>query len=147
MAARRLSSIVGGKQNEAFDSNVANETKLAQMGYEQGKSSAPSHFLAELIADHFNLAELKRSFSLLGMVGFSFSIVTCWTALGGTLIVGITSGGPPVMVWSWVGICLLSLCVAYSFAEMCSACKSKSAYTICSRVVKSRAVVQRTLHS
>lgn len=55
------------------------------------------------------------------MVGFSFSIVTCWTALGGTLIVGIVAGGPPVMVWSWVGICLLSLAVAYSFAEMCSA--------------------------
>lgn len=65
--------------------------------------------------------ELNRSFSLIGMVGFSFSIVTCWTALGGTLIVGITSGGPPVMVWSWLGICLLSLAVAYSFAEMCSA--------------------------
>ncbi|EXJ62640.1 hypothetical protein A1O7_03078 [Cladophialophora yegresii CBS 114405] len=100
MAARRLSSIVGGRKNEAFDSTVANEVKLAQLGYEQ---------------------ELKRSFSLLGMVGFSFSIVTCWTALGGTLIVGIEAGGPPVMVWSWVGICLLSLTVAYSFAEMCSA--------------------------
>lgn len=55
------------------------------------------------------------------MIGFAFSIVTCWTALGGVLIVGITSGGPPVMVWSWLGICLLTLCVAYSFAEFCSA--------------------------
>ena len=25
------------------------------------------------------------------------------------------------MVWSWLGVCALSLCVAYSFAEMCSA--------------------------
>ncbi|KIW71030.1 hypothetical protein PV04_03248 [Phialophora macrospora] len=100
MAARRLSSIVGGRKNDAFDATVANEVQLAQLGYEQ---------------------ELKRSFSLLGMVGFSFSIVTCWTALGGTLIVGIEAGGPPVMVWSWVGICILSLAVAYSFAEMCSA--------------------------
>ncbi|KIX09945.1 uncharacterized protein Z518_01026 [Rhinocladiella mackenziei CBS 650.93] len=100
MAGRRLSSIVHGKANEAFDSSLGNEAQLARLGYEQ---------------------ELKRSFSLLGMVGFSFSIVTCWTALGGTLIVGIVAGGPPVMVWSWVGICLLSLCVAYSFAEMCSA--------------------------
>ena len=55
------------------------------------------------------------------MIGFSFSIVTCWTALGGVLTVGITSGGPPVMVWSWLGVCLCSLCVAYSFAELCSA--------------------------
>jgi len=40
--------------------------------------------------------ELKRSFGLIGMVGFSFSIVTCWSALSGILIVGIQSGGAPV---------------------------------------------------
>lgn len=66
-------------------------------------------------------AELKRSFSLIGMIGFAFSIVTCWTALGGVLTVGILSGGPPVMVWSWLGISVATLAVAYSFAEMCSA--------------------------
>ena len=36
MATRRFSSLVGGKKNEAFDSSIANETHLAQMGYEQG---------------------------------------------------------------------------------------------------------------
>lgn len=55
------------------------------------------------------------------MIGFSFSIVTCWTALGGVLIVGIESGGPPVMVYSWIGVCFVTLAVAFSFAEMCSA--------------------------
>lgn len=65
--------------------------------------------------------ELHRSFGLMGMVGFCFSIVTCWSALGGTLAVGIESGGPPVMVWSWVGVSLAALAIAVSFAEMCSA--------------------------
>ncbi|EME84474.1 uncharacterized protein MYCFIDRAFT_187469 [Pseudocercospora fijiensis CIRAD86] len=65
--------------------------------------------------------ELKRSFGLIGMVGFSFSIVTCWSALSGVLIIGVESGGPPVMIWSWLGICIASLAVAYSMAEMCSA--------------------------
>lgn len=55
------------------------------------------------------------------MVGFSFSIVSCWTALSGVLIVGVESGGPPVMIWSWVGVCAVSLAVTYSMAEMCSA--------------------------
>jgi choline transport protein len=115
--SRRLSSLVPGKEGKVFDSNVSDEARLANLGYEQ---------------------ELKRSFSLIGMIGFSckseaplscysyanlvlVSIVTCWTALGGTLIIGILSGGPPVMVWSWLGICVLTLCVGYSFAEMCSA--------------------------
>lgn len=83
-----------------FDPDTQEEIALHQLGYEQ---------------------ELKRSFSFLGMVGFSFSIVTCWSALSGVLIVGVESGGPPVMVWSWIAICLVSLTVAYSMAEMCSA--------------------------
>lgn len=55
------------------------------------------------------------------MVGFSFSIVTSWTALSGVLIIGVESGGPPVMIWGWLGVCLVTLAVAYSMAEMCSA--------------------------
>ncbi|PQE09309.1 GABA permease protein [Rutstroemia sp. NJR-2017a BVV2] len=95
-------------------------------------------------------AELKRSFGLLGMIGFSFSIVTSWSALGGVLVTGVNAGGPPVvsnpsseidyeaskydmsimnvpprlrhllMIWGWVGISCVSLCVVYSMAEMCS---------------------------
>lgn len=65
--------------------------------------------------------ELKRSFGLLGMIGFSFSIVTSWTALGGVLIVGVESGGPPVMIYSWIAVSIVTLAVAYSMAELCSA--------------------------
>lgn len=76
---------------------------------------------AKLLEDLGYEQELKRSFGLLGMIGFSFSIVTSWTALGGVLIVGVESGGPPVMIYSWLGISLFGLAVAYSMAEMCSA--------------------------
>ncbi|RKF79827.1 Amino-acid permease 2 [Golovinomyces cichoracearum] len=64
--------------------------------------------------------QLKRSFGPWGMIGFSFSIVTCWSALGGVLVTGVNAGGPPVMIWGWVGVSIFSLCVAYSMAEMCS---------------------------
>lgn len=65
--------------------------------------------------------ELRRSFGLLGVIGFSFSVVSCWSALGGVLIIGVQCGGPSVMIYSWIGVCLFSLAVAYSMAEMCSA--------------------------
>ncbi|KAF2201159.1 GABA permease [Delitschia confertaspora ATCC 74209] len=89
-----------GPERKVFVDNVEEDVILEQLGYTQ---------------------ELKRSFGLVGMVGFSFSIVTSWTALGGVLIVGVGAGGPPVMIWSWVGICIATLTVAYSMAEMCSA--------------------------
>jgi choline transport protein len=87
-------------EKKVFNDDVQEETVLENLGYQQ---------------------ELKRSFGLLGMIGFSFSIVTSWTALGGVLIVGVESGGPPVMIYSWIGVSILTLAVAYSMAEMCSA--------------------------
>lgn len=65
--------------------------------------------------------ELKRGFGFFGMIGFAFSVLTCWTALAGSLTVAISAGGPPVIIYSWVGVCIFSLFVAYSFAEICSA--------------------------
>ncbi len=81
-------------------------------------------------------SELKRSFGLLGMIGFSLSIVMrcdilgpisiwgrlanhprSWSALGGVLVAGIYADGPPVMICSWTSINIVS-CVAYSMAEM-----------------------------
>jgi amino acid transporter len=43
-----------------------------------------------------------------------------WSALGGVLVTGVNAGGPPVMIWGWIGISIVSLCVAYSMAELCS---------------------------
>lgn len=89
--------MVSKSQTPVFDQHVTEDALLESLGYQ---------------------AELKRTFGLLGMVGFSFSIVTSWTALSGVLIIGTEAGGPPVMIFSWVGICLVTLAVAYSMAEM-----------------------------
>ena len=87
-------------EEKILSEDVQEDTVLESLGYQQ---------------------ELKRSFGLVGMIGFSFSIVTSWSALGGVLIVGVESGGPPVMIYSWIAVCIFSLAVAYSMAEMCSA--------------------------
>lgn len=43
-----------------------------------------------------------------------------WTALCGVFIVGITSGGPPVMVFSFIAVSAVTMAVAIPMAEMCS---------------------------
>jgi choline transport protein len=87
-------------EKKVIEDSKSEDEALAQLGYTQ---------------------ELKRSFGLMGMVGFSFSIVTSWTALSGVLIIGVESGGPPIMIWGWLAVCIATLAVAYSMAEMCSA--------------------------
>ncbi|KAJ5916120.1 hypothetical protein N7504_000135 [Penicillium tannophilum] len=84
---------------QVFKGTTSEDVRLENLGYEQ---------------------ELKRSFGLLSMIGFSFSVVTSWTALSGVFIVGVTSGGPPVMIFSFIGVSLLTLAVAIPMAEMCS---------------------------
>ncbi|KAK4551255.1 hypothetical protein LTR86_011269 [Recurvomyces mirabilis] len=79
---------------------IDDETRLYEMGYRP---------------------ELKRSFSRFGIIGFAFSVLTCWTALAGSLQIAISAGGPPVIIYSWITICAFSLTVAYSFAEISSA--------------------------
>lgn len=54
--------------------------------------------------------ELKRGFSFFGMIGFAFSVLTCWTALAGSLTVAISAGGSPVIIYSWIGIDKPMLC-------------------------------------
>lgn len=58
---------------QVFGQDAQEEVALETLGYQQ---------------------ELKRSFGLISMVGFSFSIVTSWSALSGVLIIGAESGGP-----------------------------------------------------
>ncbi|ANB14005.1 Hnm1p [Sugiyamaella lignohabitans] len=65
--------------------------------------------------------ELKRSFSLLSMCGFCFAILSCWTALGGSLVEAMNAGGPVALVWGWIIVCAFSLMVALSLAELASA--------------------------
>ncbi|PYH94596.1 GABA permease [Aspergillus ellipticus CBS 707.79] len=84
---------------DAFGPGTKEDRALEHLGYQQ---------------------EFKRSFSLLDMVGFSFSIVTCWSALSGVFSVGVTAGGPPVMLFGWVGVCVITFAVALSMAEWCS---------------------------
>ncbi|KAK3113299.1 hypothetical protein LTR53_009549 [Teratosphaeriaceae sp. CCFEE 6253] len=72
-----------GEDDRAALKDSEDVVQLAQLGYKQ---------------------ELKRGFGFFGMIGFSFSVLTCWTALAGSLTVAISAGGPPVIIYSWIGV-------------------------------------------
>ncbi|MCJ1240514.1 hypothetical protein MMC14_008517 [Varicellaria rhodocarpa] len=61
------------------------------------------------------------SSSIFNTLALTSALIKSWTALGGSLVVGITSGGPPVIIYGWIAVSVFSMAVAYSFAEICSA--------------------------
>ncbi|KAI0288599.1 APC amino acid permease [Russula brevipes] len=80
--------------------HTSDKAELARMGYKQ---------------------ELKRDLSLLQNFGVSFSIVSVITGIPSLFLFGLTTGGPAVMVWSWVVVAFFTMLVGLAIAEICSA--------------------------
>lgn len=59
--------------NAVFKGTTSEDVRLENLGYEQGMFPRRNSLLAR---NQHTSPELKRSFGLLGMIGFSFSVVT-----------------------------------------------------------------------
>ncbi|GAB4822974.1 hypothetical protein N2152v2_010020 [Parachlorella kessleri] len=79
---------------------MSDEAKLAQMGYKQ---------------------ELKRSLSGFHNFAISFTVVSILTGLTSLYGTGFAYGGPVAIIWGWVITSTMTLMVALSMAEICSA--------------------------
>src|ERR1700710_2832112 len=75
--------------------------------------------------------ELKRGFSFFGMIGFAFSVLTCWTALAGSLTVAISAGGPPVIIYSWIGMARYSISGGVALADRAALSRCVCVWVFC----------------
>ncbi|KAG0258202.1 hypothetical protein BG011_003435 [Mortierella polycephala] len=64
--------------------------------------------------------ELKRELTSFTNFSVSFSIVSILTGLTSLYGTALNSGGPAVIIWGWVFVSAMSMCVAASMAEICS---------------------------
>ncbi|KLO10357.1 APC amino acid permease [Schizopora paradoxa] len=76
------------------------EAELARMGYKQ---------------------ELKRELSVIQNFGVSFSIISIITGVPSLFQYGLVTGGPAVMVWSWLVVACFTMAIGLAMAEICSA--------------------------
>lgn len=76
------------------------EVELARMGYKQ---------------------ELRRELSLLQNFGMSFTIISVITGIPSLFLYGLNTGGPAVMVWTWIIVACATMLVGLAMAEICSA--------------------------
>ncbi|KAL9099532.1 MAG: hypothetical protein Q9163_004980 [Psora crenata] len=74
--------------------------KLAEMGY---------------------IPSLKRNYTIFSILGAGFSLTNSWFAISAALVTGINSGGPLLIVYGIILICLISICVGISLSELASA--------------------------
>ncbi|KAL9022973.1 MAG: hypothetical protein Q9180_008461, partial [Flavoplaca navasiana] len=65
--------------------------------------------------------DLSRDYSVLSILGVSFSLTNSWFGISAGLITGINSGGPVLIVYGIILITLVSTCVAISLSELASA--------------------------
>lgn len=95
-ATRRMS----GSHDPALSGHDhAASNQLEQMGYHQ---------------------EMKRSLGLLSTLGLAFAIMAVPFGTSTTLNIALTDGGPVTILYGWIFVSLVSLCMAASLAEICS---------------------------
>ncbi|KAF2670823.1 amino acid transporter [Microthyrium microscopicum] len=79
---------------------IADESKLAELGYKQ---------------------ELQRDWSVMHNFGVSFSIISIVTGITTLFSFGLVTGGPGVMSIGWLIVCMMTMFVGLSMAEIVSA--------------------------
>lgn len=73
-----------------------------------------------------HVQELTRRFSLISLAGVGLTVGSVWPAIGGTILVAISNGGPPGVLFEFIAVSMFYFLVAASLAEMVSAIPSSS---------------------
>lgn len=107
---------------EPFNYNVADKEKNADSG-----SSLD-----------INNGELKRTFSVWSVLGIGFGLTNSWFGISASLITGIQSGGPLLIIYGIIIIAFISYCIGTTLSELSSAIPSAGGQYVWTRVLSPR---------
>ncbi|KAF5380234.1 hypothetical protein D9757_008214 [Collybiopsis confluens] len=68
--------------------------------------------------------QLQRQYGLLSTCSTSVTIDCAWVAFGGSIVLGLSNGGPPGIIWELLTACFYYCFVAASIAELASSIPS-----------------------
>jgi choline transport protein len=66
------------------------------------------------------MQDMKRNFSVWGVLGVGFSLTKSWFGISTALMTGINSGGPVLIIYGIILIALISMCAGISLSELAS---------------------------
>lgn len=106
---------VASNANTNADSEVSNLEKRGD--------SANSIVSMESSIDYYNEGEpqLRKRFSFINLLGVGFGLTNSWFGISSSMVTGISSGGPLMVIYGIVIITLLSVAIGSSLAELSSA--------------------------
>lgn len=79
---------------------------------------------AEVVNVGGHKQELDRNFSLLSISAVGIVNGNTWAALGGSVAVAISNGGPPGVIYEFIAVSIFYCLIAASLAELASAIPS-----------------------
>ncbi|CCF60391.1 hypothetical protein KAFR_0K00360 [Kazachstania africana CBS 2517] len=94
------------------------------MSLHKRRSNTPSkdpEILSDKLIEQDEDIHLRKSFSLWSILGVGFGLTNSWFGISASMITGITSGGPMMIVYGIIIIALISICIGVSLGELSSA--------------------------
>jgi amino acid transporter len=84
------------------------------------RRASPNDASADALAKMGYQSELPRNLSMLSVLGMSFAIMAVPFGLSTTLYITLTDGQSVTILYGWILVSLISLCIAASLAEICA---------------------------
>ncbi|KAG5925028.1 hypothetical protein E4U53_003360 [Claviceps sorghi] len=86
-----------------------------------GKRRAPASEAADQALAHLGYqSELPRTLGMTSILGLSFAIMAVPYGLSTTMYIALHNGQSVSVLWGWVLVSLISVCIAASLAEICA---------------------------
>lgn len=113
-----MSNTMMKSENDAYEPRQRQGDKMAAI---LSRDSDPDQ-ADELLEALGYTSELTRSRSTWAVTFMSFILAAVPYGLSTTLYYPLTGGGPTTVIWGWVAVCALMMCVAISLGEITSVC-------------------------
>ncbi|QLQ77888.1 hypothetical protein HG537_0A01350 [Torulaspora globosa] len=111
---------MANSQTSAYDVDVGSQGELHNRDSHLLKTGSKT----ELDVDYDNRGgevHLRKSFSLWSILGVGFGLTNSWFGISVSMVTGISSGGPMMIVYGIIIVALVSVCIGVSLGELSSA--------------------------
>lgn len=112
---------IGAGEIHDFVSHNLNDVLSAQDERKAGHLLEEAQANLMLATETGYKPELRRNFSTLALLGVGFGLTNSWFGISASLITGISSGGPMMIVYGILIVACISSCIAISLSELASA--------------------------